>query len=125
MIVARWRKPDDTTTFSQPLKELLRCAFMDHRAFIPGATTGTQERYTLDMIADDVEHVRRALGWERLTVYGHSLHGLIALEYARQHPRRISHVLMEGTPPCWGAAFGQAAEAYWASAASPERKALL
>ncbi len=112
-------------TFPQPLKALLRCAFMDHRGFLPGATTGAQEQYTIDLITDDIEQVRRALGWERVVVYGHSIQGLMALEYAHHYPEQVSHVVMEVTPPYWGEAFEQARHASWDSAASPERKALL
>ncbi len=112
-------------TFPQPLKALLRCAFMDHRGFLPGATTGAQEQYTIDLITDDIEQVRRALGWQRVVVYGHSIQGLMALEYAHHYPEQVSHVVMEVTPPYWGEAFEQVRHAAWDSAASAERKALL
>lgn len=111
-------------TFGQPLKELLRCAFLDHRGFSPGATTGAQEHYTLDLITDDVEHVRRALGWEQVVVYGHSIHGYMALEYARRYPAHVSHVVMEGTPGSFGEEFRQSVQDMWDTAA-PERKARL
>jgi proline iminopeptidase len=111
-------------TFTQPLKETLCCAFTDHRGFTPAATIGAQKRYTLGMVADDVEQLRRALGWERVVVYGHSIHGLMALEYARQYPEHVSHVVMEGTPPHFGPGLRRARQAYWESAASAERKAL-
>jgi proline iminopeptidase len=111
-------------TFTQPLKETLRCAFLDHRGFTPAATTGARKGYTFGMVANDVEQVRRALGWERVVVYGHSVHGLMALEYARHHPEHVSHVVMEGTPPSFGEDLRRARQAYWESAASPERKAL-
>jgi proline iminopeptidase len=111
-------------TFPPPLKERLCCAFLDHRGFTPAATTGAQKRYTFGMVAHDVEQVRRALGWERVVVYGHSVHGLMALEYARQYPEHVSHVVMEGTPPYFGEGLRRARQAYWESAASAERKAL-
>ena len=111
-------------TFGQPLKELLRCAFLDHRGFSPGATTGAQEHYTVDLITDDVEHVRRALGWEQVMVYGHSIHGLMALEYARRYPAHVSHVVMEGTPTSYGEEFIQSVQDVW-DTATPERKARL
>jgi proline iminopeptidase len=111
-------------TFRQPLKELLRCAFLDHRGFSPGATTGAQEHYTIDLLTNDVEHVRRALGWEQVVVYGHSVHGFMALEYARRYPAHVSHVVMVGTPGSFGEVLGQAAQDIWDTAA-PERKARL
>lgn len=112
-------------TFSQHLKETLQCAFMDHRGFIPEASTGAHEHYTLDMVTDDIEQVRRRLGWEQVVVYGHSIHGLMALEYARHYPEHVSHVVVEGTPPSTGEELGQATDATWQSAASVERKAIL
>ena len=111
-------------TFSSQLKQVLQCAFLDHRGFLPAATTGAQEAYTIDLITADIEQVRRALGWDRVVVYGHSIHGLMALEYARHHPAHVSHVVMEGTPAYTGAPFGQAQQALWDAAASAERKAL-
>ena len=112
-------------TFSQPLKDVLRCAFLDHRGFLPNATTGTQEQYTLDMVTDDVEQVRRALSWDRVVVYGHSIHGLIALEYARRHPEHVSHVVMEGSSPFMSEEFATVREEHWTATASEERKALM
>jgi proline iminopeptidase len=112
-------------TFGQPFKKLLRCAFLDHRGFTPGATTGAQDHYTIDLITDDVEHVRRALGWDQVVVYGHSIHGLMALEYARRYPAHVSHVVMEGTPATFGGEeFSQAVQDIW-DTATPERKARL
>lgn len=46
-------------------------------------------RYDSEGFVEDIEAARRALGWERMVLAGHSLGGRIALEYARRRPGRL------------------------------------
>jgi proline iminopeptidase len=54
---------------------------------------------TEEMLVDDCEGVREALGIERWTVLGHSYGGRIALRYATRYPERVSAVIFEN--PAW------------------------
>jgi proline iminopeptidase len=57
---------------------------------IPGA-------YTLTADALDIESVRKALGEEKVIVYGHSYGGMVALLYAATYPQNCLAVITTGT----------------------------
>jgi len=48
--------------------------------------------YSADLWIEDIETARRALGWERFILCGHSMGARIALSYAQRHPRRLRGV---------------------------------
>jgi proline iminopeptidase len=50
--------------------------------------------WTLDRYREEVEIVRKALGLERFILYGHSWGGLLAMEYALQHPQHLSGLVI-------------------------------
>jgi proline iminopeptidase len=56
------------------------------------------ESFTLDTILSDIDKVRSALNLEKVIVMGHSIHSVIAYEYAKKYPGRVSHVVMIGSP---------------------------
>jgi pimeloyl-ACP methyl ester carboxylesterase len=69
----------------------LRAAALDFRGH------GDSERtpdgaYTTDLWVDDVETARRALGWDRFILCGHSMGARIALTFAQRHPERLRAV---------------------------------
>ena len=115
--------------FSADLRRHLQLVFVDLRHFVhPDQFTSADPSFnanqiTLDTYADDIEQVRQALGLGDVVVIGHSIHSLIALEYARRYPE---HVL--GVVPIGGVAGTEgdqaATDALWESAATPERKEL-
>ncbi|HSG08581.1 MAG TPA: alpha/beta fold hydrolase [Longimicrobiales bacterium] len=54
----------------------------------------------LDAFIQDIDQLRQALGYERITVLGHSFGGLIALGYAFAHPESVrALVLMDTAEP--------------------------
>ncbi len=108
--------------FPDALKQVLRCAFMDLQT-VEHAPRADSAAYSLRQATDDVEAVRRSLGWERVVVFGHSVHGLVALEYARRYPEHVTQAVVIGTAPFWGRRLEQARRAFWDKDASPERKA--
>jgi proline iminopeptidase len=77
------------------------------------------------VVLDDIDLVRRHFGHEKVIVIGHSGHGTMALEYAKRHPRHVSHVVMIGAGPSHSAAHQEASERYWQESVCPERKARL
>jgi proline iminopeptidase len=81
--------------------------------------------FALDRLLDDMERARQELGLGRVAVLGHSGHALMALEYAKQYPAHVSHVIMIGMAPDLSAASAAAADRYWQESVSPDRKAIL
>ncbi len=73
---------------------------------------------------DDIERARQQLGLGRIVVMGHSIHSIMALEYAKKYPDSVSHVVMIGSP---GLDEGneRLKDQYWKELASDSRKAAL
>ena len=106
------------------LDEHLTLVFVDVRG--SGRSTGAASDLTFDVLADDLEAVRAALGVARVAVLGHSIVGMLAVEYARRRPETVSHVIMVGTPPSGDMTVLQASTAaYFEQHASDERKRIL
>jgi proline iminopeptidase len=79
------------------LDEFLQLVFVDLRG--GGRSTGDPAALTLDRVADDLEAIRAALGVPKVAVLGHSILGVLAIEYGRRRPESVSHVIAVGTPP--------------------------
>jgi len=102
----------------------LQLVFVDVRG--SGRSTGTPTDLTFDVLADDLEAVRRALGAERVVVLGHSVLGVSAIEYARRRPASVSHVIGAGASPTGDMARLLArAKPFFEEDASEERKRIL
>lgn len=112
-------------TFSAALRAHLRLAFLDARHFAAVTSWRSDTAITLDTYLDDIDRQREAVGFERAVVLGHSHHGNLALEYAKRHPSRVSHVVMVGSPGTNVRRTVEAANLYWDSRASDVRKATL
>jgi len=112
---------------SDTFKKNLRCVYGDSRIFAPGPSPAdAPQEYTFEMAVADAEKVRQAAGFERVVVVGHSVHSLMALEYAKAYPDHVSHVVMITMGPSYGGSEWQRlADQYWDSLASVERKAAL
>jgi proline iminopeptidase len=106
------------------LGDHLEIVFVDLRG--SGRSSGNPPDLTFDRIAQDLDAVREHLGAERVAVLGHSILGVLAIEYAKRCPANVSHVVTVGTPPRgdmkWLLAQSQA---FFEEDASEERKALL
>jgi proline iminopeptidase len=72
---------------------------LDQRGVLRSDPLAPGEVLTEQVLVDDCEAVRAALGIERWTVLGHSFGGRIALRYACRHPGRVAAVIFEN--PCW------------------------
>jgi proline iminopeptidase len=77
---------------------------------------------TFDTLLDDIEYARRELGLSKCIVVGHSVHGLLALEYAKKYKEHVSHCVMIGTPPDMRERGFAMAQENWEEFAPPERK---
>lgn len=108
-------------TFSQALREHFQFIFVDLRHFAPSTTASDIDQITIDTYLNDIEQIRSALGLDKLAVLGHSVHGTLALEYARRYPDHTSQVIAVGALPVGLGQLTMAAEAFWEADASAER----
>jgi len=106
------------------LADRLRLAYVDLRG--GGQSTGNASDLTLEVLSADLETVRADLGVERVAVLGHSVLGILAIEYGRRCPRSVSHVVAVGTPPVWDLAkLASDGRAFFEADATEERKQVL
>ena len=55
------------------------------------------KEYTLARDIEDVEGLRKALGFEKWNVLGHSYGGVVAQGYALKYPEHVSHLILANT----------------------------
>ncbi len=108
---------------SDTLKAHFRFVNLNSRLTTPEAKVGSVTHMTMDTLVEDVEAARAALHLGKVCVVGHSISGLIALEYARKYPQNTTFVVMQSTPPFYNDSLGRADRDYWKEHASPARKA--
>jgi proline iminopeptidase len=109
-------------TFTQNLRRHLKMYFVDLKWFAPGYVPENLDTVNIQSIVGDVEQIRKELGLEKPIILGHSIHGTIAMEYAKKFPDQISVLVIIGSPTLWGNhAFDEQASAFWKTA-SEERK---
>ena len=111
--------------FSPGLRDHLRLIFVDLRHFAVCDPAVTPGRITIDTYAGDIERVRQTLELGDVVVMGHSIHGAIALEYARRFPAHVRGVVAIDAPPRGSNEFRPAADRFWEADASAERKGIL
>lgn len=54
-------------------------------------------RHSPQRDAEDIEHLRRHLGFERIALLGHSYGGYAALAYAGRHPERLTRLVISSS----------------------------
>jgi proline iminopeptidase len=116
---------DASRTLSSQLKEHFRLVHLYSRLGTPEERVGDVSSITMDTLVDDIEQGRQMLGLGKVCVLGHSISGIVALEYARKYPQYATHVIMIGTPPFMGKRYAPAVSAFWEEHASEERKKIL
>ncbi|HAX78102.1 MAG TPA: alpha/beta hydrolase [Cyanobacteria bacterium UBA11372] len=112
-------------TFSPNLRNSLNMVFVDHRGFSPPYDCQDNSQFQLDLLVDDIELIRKELGFNRVIIIGHSGHAFMALEYAKKYPDRVSHLVMMCATPNLSREGHMAAERYLNDSVCPERKAVL
>mmetsp|Transcript_18211 Transcript_18211/g.25545 ORF Transcript_18211/g.25545 Transcript_18211/m.25545 type:complete len:259 (-) Transcript_18211:304-1080(-) len=58
-----------------------------------------KEHITIETFVDDLEELRRCLGYEKFTLMGHSWGGLLSMYYACAHPDRLSSLILINSAP--------------------------
>jgi proline iminopeptidase len=121
-----------STIGTKPYEYQMPISLCDHLslAFVAlrgsGESTGEFSEITFDVLAGDLEAIRHHMGVDRVSVLGHSILGVLAIEYGRRCPEEVSHVITVGTPPkadmSW---LASESKAYFEKHASEERKQTL
>src|SRR5262249_56483249 len=111
--------------FSQGLRARLQLIFLDLRHFAVTDPAFTPDHLTLDTYADDIEQARQTLNLGEVIVMGHSIHGILALEYARRYPEQIRGVVAIGTVPHLSDDIALARDRLWQAGGSPETTGIL
>ena len=84
---------------SEKLRELFRFTFVKARMNQPSDSTFVTSSMDMNLLLNDIEQVRKAIGEDKVCVMGHSAGGLLALEYARKYPQHTRCAILHGTPP--------------------------
>lgn len=95
--------PDFDLNYLLPEMDRLSAAFRliyyDQRGRGRSAARVRPEDVSIESEARDLERVREYFQLESLAVLGHSWGGVLAMEYALRHPRRVSHLILMNTAP--------------------------
>lgn len=75
----------------------------------PGAGLSSSPRlpYTIASLADVAAQLLDTLGLDRVDVVGYSFGGVLAQQFARNHPERIRRLVLGATTPGWGGVAGE------------------
>jgi proline-specific peptidase len=76
-----------------------RLVYYDQRGRGRSAEGVRPEDVTVRSELDDIDHVRRRFGLERVAVLGHSWGGVLAMEYAIRQPERVSELILLDSAP--------------------------
>ena len=79
----------------QPLASGYQIVTYDGRG--TGSSTG-RGAFSLEDALEDLDALRTTLGIHKMTLVGHELGGLVALAYAKAHPKEVNRVVLVSTP---------------------------
>ena len=110
-------------TYRGPILDHFKIYSVDSRLFLPTDSGFDVETITVESLAQEMDAIREAFGFETVAVLGQSMFGNFALEYARRYPDRVTHVVVVGCPITgYSEDFFAAQDEYLESL--PERKAI-
>jgi proline-specific peptidase len=84
------------------LDEHLELVLLDPRGTGGSGPASDARGYLIEDYAADLEELREHLGLERMLLLGHSHGGVVAVEYASQHPDRVERLILASTLPRHG-----------------------
>lgn len=83
--------------FKDEIYNDIHFVFLDHRGFvIPDIK---DDIYTLDSITEDIEAIRKELGYEKIYLLGHSGHGFMAMDYADKYTNHVEGLILSNLAP--------------------------
>jgi len=71
-------------SFSSNFKSHFQCTFVDARCNDTSALADTLSPFTIDAAVEEIEAIRKALNMPKFILVGHSILGIIVLEYAQR-----------------------------------------
>jgi len=80
-----------------PLARYYRLIFIDERGSGKSEMLEDVKQYTVENMVEDVEAVRQALGFGKISLLGHSFGGVLAQAYAMKYQEHLSHLILSGT----------------------------
>jgi proline iminopeptidase len=83
------------------LDDRLELILLDPRGTGGSDRPADPSAYSIRDYADDVEALREHLGFERLSLLGHSHGGIVAMAYAAAHPDRVERLILASTLARW------------------------
>ena len=75
------------------LDSALQLVYFDQRGSGRSERPWTRD-YAISTLVDDIERLRENLGVDRISLIAHSFGGMLALEYAAAHPRRVERMVL-------------------------------
>jgi proline iminopeptidase len=95
--------PDFDHTYLLPdldrLSQSFRLIYYDQRGRGKSASEVQPDDVSMESDVEDLESVRKFFRLESVALLGHSWGAVLALEYAVQHPTRVSHLIIVNTAP--------------------------
>jgi len=83
------------------LRRSVRLIYFDHRGGGRSAPLVPGQVVSWGTLAADADSIRAANGVERIVVFGHSLGGMVAMEYALRYQDRLSALVLCCTAAAW------------------------
>jgi proline iminopeptidase len=108
--------------FSANLENSLTLIYMDHRGFASKVNETTQTDFELEKLLNDIECLRLKLKQDKITLIGHSIHALLALEYTKKYPKHVDKLILSAASPIAGEKLYLAANKYFEESVDPVRK---
>jgi proline iminopeptidase len=81
------------------LADSFRLVYYDQRGRGRSAGDVQPEDVSIASEIEDLDAVRRHLGFDAVALLGHSWGGVLAMEYATRHPEHVSHLILVDTAP--------------------------
>ena len=91
---------DELYPFFDEFAASRRVIFYDQRGNgLSQLATVDSTTFTVELLVEDLEQLRRAFGIEQLNITGHSWGGLLAMYYAVEHPENVKRLILVSSAP--------------------------
>ena len=81
------------------LEKQLRMVYLDQRGSGHSERPKDPTAYSISLLVDDIEALRRHLGALHIDLIGHSFGTVLALEYAARYPDHVAHIVLAAAVP--------------------------